>query len=134
MAKDLAPPAGGIRGRGGAAGGLEPRVTEYLTTVVQNAKNSNLSTRNLGELRTVAETLDAMLAGRIAESTDILMQRFKALEAMSHGLPWKTAAKLEITPEASASSMSHAEREAIANLELREQRLLGGQNTHNDSG
>ena len=119
----MAPVAGASWRGGDKTTGLEPRAVEYLTTVLQANKGVEISPRNLREMRTCAEAIDCILSGKIAETGDILMQRLKALELQATGMPWSAAAKLEIVPEAGATAVSNAEREVIANLLLREQKL-----------
>jgi len=65
---------------GGERQALQPRVVRYLTTVATAARSQPLGIRNERELRTLAEGLDCLMEGKLAELGDLLMQRYKAVE------------------------------------------------------
>ena len=79
--------------------------------------------RNERHLRTVAESLDALLTGNLCRLGDILAQRFKALETSIADGQWAVARHFEIIPETDASMVTFAEREHAVRLELRERKL-----------
>jgi hypothetical protein len=115
--------------RRGAGGGeaelrLDALITAYLTRVLQATRSDPLPKRSERELRTLAEALDSLLSGDLAHAGDILMQRFKAIETAEREGNWNVASRLELIPEATASAVSHAEREAAMSLELRERKYL----------
>ena len=58
-------------------------VTAYLTTVLSPAMGNELSARTSGELRSLAETLDLLIQGKVTEAADTLTQRFKCVEMAS---------------------------------------------------
>ena len=79
--------------------------------------------RNERELRTISESLDALLHGNLPRCGDILLQRFKAIEASINDASWAVARHSELIPEAETSITTFAEREHAAKLELRERKL-----------
>lgn len=103
-------------------------MVRYFTTVV-NQTGNNVGLRNARELRTLAEALDLLMVGKVAEAGDLLMQRFKAVELASQEGNWKVAQHLELIPETGVSTSSFKERRAAAKLEMEDYRLrkaLGG--------
>ena len=62
------------------------------------------------ELRTLAMGIDALSSGNLATAGDVLMQRFKAVEAASDHVPWEVAEKLELIPSGHPSTLSHEEK------------------------
>jgi len=104
-------------------------MVRYLTTALTPAHPS-LGMRNQRELRTLAEALDALLAGNVAQAADFLMQRFKAVElAATDTAGWAAASHLEIIPDTRASASSISEREHAARALLRADKLaraIGG--------
>jgi len=101
----------------------QPVVMKYLITVLATTKAGGVSMRNERELRTISESLDALLAGNLARCGDVLLQRFKAIEASINDATWAVARHCELIPEAEASITTFAEREHAAKLELRERKL-----------
>ena len=76
------------------------------------------------ELRTLAESLDALLGGNLGRAADLLMQRFKAVElACTDEGGWAAASHLELIPDAKASSSSFREREHAARSLIKEDKL-----------
>ena len=113
---------------------LIPCATAYVTQV---ARTANLSVRNERELRTLAMSIDMMANGQVLSACDVLMQRFKAVELAASENNWSLATHLELLPPQIASATSTAEREAVASLELAEERLrnaIGGRGGQNRSG
>ena len=74
------------RSRSGRAAG-PGLVVAYLTRAVFPHQGARLPLRSEREMRTLAESLDLIVAGRGVAAADLLMQRFKAVEmaAMEHG-------------------------------------------------
>ena len=107
---------------------LQPVMVRYLTMVLGQA-GAPVGMRNARELRTLAEALDLLTLGKIAEVGDVLMQRFKAVELASQEGNWRIAQHLELIPDTGVSASSYKERRAAAKLELEDYRLrkaLGG--------
>ena len=72
---------------------LAPRWQEYLQT-----QRGVRDARNLQEAGSIAVTLDCLIAGRLLQAGDILVQRLKAIEMVEQGATRDAAHKLEITP------------------------------------
>ncbi len=80
--------------------------------------------RNERELRTLSESMDALLRGQAGAAGDILMQRFKAVEAASApDGSWAVSARYELIPPSAISSVPPGERAAAMSLELKERKL-----------
>ena len=118
--------------QGGPSGSGElwtPRVTQYLVQVVLK-QSRDLGVRNERELRTLAQSLDAMLTGNYLLAADTLMARFAAVElAAAESNNWAVPKHLELIPTASAGVASEkakadAVREESTALRLR--RAMGG--------
>ena len=79
-------------------GPLEPVAVRYLTTVLNQAQQS-MTLRNSRELRTLAEALDRLIAGKTAEASAALAEMHRAfgdrfyVELQRHGLPKQAAAE-----------------------------------------
>ena len=99
---------------------LQPRMVEYLTTVASATRAQPLNLRNERELRTLAEGLDHLLSGRLAEAGDLLIQRYKAVETAAGGESWELARHLEVIPPAAISAVSQSERAAVTAMRARE--------------
>ena len=67
--------------------------------------------------------LDAILAGQLKQSLDLLMQRFKAVEASFQEGGWNTTKHLEIIPPSAASLTREDERHMAARSELQAVKL-----------
>ena len=79
--------------------------------------------RMVRELQTLAVTLDHLLAGRLPQATDTLLQRYKACEMSLWDGNWATARHLEIIPPSMASLVRSDEREMAARQELKAVKL-----------
>ena len=101
-------------------GDFTPRVVEYLTTV---SGRQSLGLRNLRELRTLGQALDALLVGNTLFAMDTLMQRFKSVEMASQEGSWAVAQHLELTPMTDVSSVAEGERHAATKEELLQRKL-----------
>ena len=102
--------------------GTQAVCTAYYLAV-RNSFKATQSLRNDKEMRTLALAIDALVRGQSLVAGDVLIQRFKAVEAASHDGHWRVASHLEIVPADTVSSVSAAEREAASSLELREASL-----------
>lgn len=102
---------------------LQPRVVQYLTTVLETKARRPMSVRNSRELRTLAQALDSILVGNIALAADTLMMRFQAVELAAEDASWEVSQHLELIPPVSASSVGGAYRKAAAKEALTEARL-----------
>ena len=81
-------------------------VTTYLTTALLPSSGSSMNLRTQREMRTLAEALDAILAGDLAGAGDLLMQRFRALEMATVDGNWDMARHLELIPDTAVSSVT----------------------------
>ena len=78
------------------------------------------------ELRTIAESLDEIAVGGVAQSADILIQRFKAIEeSLKSGGSWRLSRHLEVTKDLD-SLVSTEEQLAAAKEELSRLKLTDG--------
>ena len=97
-------------------------VTNYLTVGLGPSAASQgkpLGLRNEREMRTLAEGLDAMIAGDLGRAGDILMQRFRACEVNVLEGDWHMAKHLELIPAHQISCVLNGMREEM----MKEQRL-----------
>ena len=102
----------------------------YLLSVVQGAHPpEKMGARTTAELRTVAESLDALGRGDLPHLADLLAQRFKALELSVSEGNWALASQLEVTPQGGGLA-SMAERREAAKGELMKLKLQEGTRKH----
>lgn len=73
---------------------LRPICLRYVRTQIAG----RLTGAPLKEALTLGSSLDLCIQGRIAEGTDYMMQRLKALERISQGNSWQSSEKLELAP------------------------------------
>ena len=100
----------------------QPRVTSYLNSMVMETFPEMAVTMQR-ELRTVAESLDEIAVGGVAQSADILVQRIKAIEeSLKAGGSWKLSRHLEVTKDldtlVSTEEQLAAAREELARLKV----------------
>eukprot|EP00973_Karenia_brevis_P030564 4215763-Karenia_brevis.AAC.1 len=94
----------------------------YVSSVLLPA-NPTMSLRTTRELVTLAEAIDQLVSGKVAQTADLLVQRFKAVEAAHQDGNWNRAKHLELIPDAAVSAMTTKEREEIAKREKEELKL-----------
>ena len=77
----------------------------YLSTALKANAGSRLGFRNIRELQSLAEVVDLLMRGRVASAGDLLIQRFRAVEAsaLEEG-GWSLARHLELLPDAGVST------------------------------
>ena len=97
-----------------------PRVVHYLNTVSEGLGGGM---RNVRELRTLAQSLDALLSGNLLLAADTLMQRFKSVELASIDQNWSVAQHLELTPALAVAAVNDGERRAAAKEEFAVKKL-----------
>ncbi len=101
---------------------LSPSFVRYFQL---HASRQHYPTGAKRELRTLAESLDAILAGKVVKAADLLCQRFLARELSAQmGGSWTAAKHLELIPKDAASGVSdqvkrHAAKAELADLKLR---------------
>ena len=102
----------------------QPRVLAYLETVFnQRYGKDAVGLRTSREMRTIAESIDALVEGDVLRAGDLLIQRFKALETSVTDGTWSRARQHELIPEEGVGLASAAERQAISRLELQRRKL-----------
>lgn len=100
------------------------RVLAYLNQIVFNAHPPlKIGLRAHRELVTLATVLDELLASRYLQALDIVMQRFKAVEAAIQDGNWSVARHYELIPAATAKLSNDAEREHAVRAEVRDLKL-----------
>ena len=100
---------------GKATTGVPPVLNQFLQQAM--IAHGHLEGRNLRELQTIALAGDAILQGKLEEGMEILLQRWKRVEAVATGvLPPKAAEHLELLPPTKPTTLSLAEREECAEL------------------
>ncbi len=100
------------------------RVLGYLSQIFLAAHpQSKVGIRTVREMQTIATVLDLLVAGRLPQATDLLVQRFKALEAAQGEGGWQMARHLELIPLNSSGLMREEEREMATKAELRSVKL-----------
>eukprot|EP00438_Fugacium_kawagutii_P030018 Skav212009 [mRNA] locus=C8996354:51:968:- [translate_table: standard] len=101
------------------------KVLAYLNQVVMaNHPPQKMGVmRSQRELQTLAMSVDEILAGRPQRALDLLLQRFKAIEASFHEGGWNTARHLELIPQSAAMMSREDERQRAAKAELEHMKL-----------
>ena len=98
--------------------GLPPVLNQFLQQAM--VAHGHLDGRNLRELQTIALAGDAILKGRLEEGLEILLQRWKRVEAVATGtLTPRAAEHLELLPPTKPTALSVDEREECAELSKR---------------
>ena len=87
---------------------LAPTLNTFLTSVLLPAGDPGV--RNSREMRTIALALDEILKGNVLGATDLLAQRFKAVQQASADGHWNVAKHLELLPDGQIATVTQAER------------------------
>ena len=80
-------------------------VTAFLKGAILPSRGTT-SLRNQGELSTLAQALDLLIEGRVAQAADILSRRFQAIDAADMDGSWSRARHLELVDHTRVSSIS----------------------------
>ena len=115
--------------REGASGnsyenGVTPRFVQYLLTSFHgkfSAEKTGIGKAR--ELRTLAAALDHFGRGEVAQASDLLMQRFKAVTAAVEDGNWALAQRYELIPESSLGLIGTHEKKLAARDEALALRL-----------
>ena len=108
MASNLLNSTGGIWDQ--SEGALQPICCQYFRQVLSSRVTGGQSREAL----TLSWCLDLLVQGRIAEASDGLMQRLKAIEMSAQGASWSISQRIELVPAEKPIISSRAEtREAI---------------------
>ena len=103
---------------GKATAGCPPVLNKFLQQAM--VAQGHLEGRNLRELQTIALAGDAILKGQLEEGLEILLQRWKRVEAVATGaLTPRAAEHLELLPPTKPTALSVDEREECAELNRR---------------
>eukprot|EP00959_Pyramimonas_sp_CCMP1952_P078268 1635958-Pyramimonas_sp.AAC.1 len=91
-------------------------VVQYITSAWHGRHPPRtMGVRNTKEMRMIGECLDALLAGRLPELGDVLMQGLKAIEQARKDGRWAVAQHLEVGADVNASLARASEvRDAIS--------------------
>ena len=112
MQRSLIPSSEGIGDR------RPPIMFQYLQQAL--CCRHRIDARSQKELTTIAFASDHILRGNFERGLDVLVQRFKRIEAQATGvMDGATAERLEITPRLEVSSLCPEEREEAVDLERR---------------
>ena len=108
MASNLLNSTGGIWDQ--SEGALQPICCQYFRQVLSSRVTGGQSREAL----TLSWCLDLLMQGRVAEASDGLMQRLKAIEMSAQGASWSISQRIELVPAEKPIISSRAEaREAI---------------------
>ncbi|CAK0851484.1 unnamed protein product, partial [Prorocentrum cordatum] len=112
--------------REGADGSeVRAKVVGYLQAVVfGHHPPGQMRINTQRELQTLATALDLLECGCLADLSDVLMQRFKALELSLSDASWQVASELEIVPDAPPSLASMGEQDLARRAALLRRRLM----------
>eukprot|EP00435_Cladocopium_sp_Y103_P014579 s438_g3.t1 len=100
------------------------KVLAYLNQIVLSASPpGKIGIRAHRELVTLATALDELLASRNLQCLDLLMQRFKAVQASINDGHWSLARHYELIPPTSAQLTKEEEREIASKAEVRHLKL-----------
>ena len=103
---------------------FDQKVLGYLNQIVLTANPpSKIGVRARRELVTLATALDELLENNTLRCLDLLMQRFKAVEASLQDGGWSLARHYELIPPHGAQLSREDEREMATKAELRSLRL-----------
>jgi len=81
-------------------------------------------------MRTLAEGLDALLAGDLGRAGDILMQRFRACEVNLLEGDWNLAKHLELTPAHQITCVPNGMRQEMQREKRLADKLATGSGSH----
>jgi len=103
---------------------LPPRLVGYLTTILNGQSLKSLDPEVQRELRTLAESLDAISDGDLGAAVDLLMQRFKSREQLALTGDAALAKHLELIPPQGAGLVTAGERAMAAKAQYTESKIL----------
>ena len=115
--------------RGGAATDseldeLHACVVQYITSIWHGKHPvGEMGARNVQELRTMGEALDALLRGDLPHLGDLLMQRLKAIEQATKDGHWSVAKHLELVEGTDVGLATAAEVSAAAGTFSEQEKL-----------
>ena len=111
--------------RASVDGKIEPRFVSYLLSSFQGRYSvEKMGVGKARELRTLATALDQLGRGEVAQASDVIMQRFKAVTAAIEDGNWTLAQRYELIPEVGSGLIGVHERRLAARDEAQASRLL----------
>ena len=117
--------------------GLQGVVTNYLTVGLSPSAASQgkpLGLRNEREMRTLAEGLDAIMAGDLGRAGDILMQRFRACEVNVLDGDWTMAKHLELIPAHAVTCVPNGMRQQMQKEHVLAEKVAKGSGSGQQRG
>ena len=100
----------------------------HIATALKPNAGSELNFKTLQELQSLAEAVDLLMRGRVASAGDVLIQRFRAVEAASlEEGRWSVARHLEVLPGVGVSTVPSGLRGVMIKAEWARRRLRQGQ-------
>ena len=108
---------------------LQGVATAYLTTALAPslaAESKPLSQGCEREMRTIAESIDAIMAGDVLRAGDVLMQRFRSCETRARDGSWSLGQHMELIPNSRVSSVPEGMRRQIIAEENQHRKLSKG--------
>eukprot|EP00435_Cladocopium_sp_Y103_P061594 s1327_g23.t1 len=100
------------------------RMMGYINQIVMSRfPAGQMGVRNQREMVTLGTGVDLLLAGRLPELGDLMIQRLKALETSLGDQSWQTARHQELIPPMAASLTGELERRKAARHELAQSKL-----------
>ena len=103
--------------------------TAYLTTALAPSLSAEGKPLGIGadrELRTLTETIDALLAGDPLRAGDILMQRLRSCKTRARDGTWNLGQHLELIPSARVTTVPEGMRRQVISEETQHRRLAKG--------
>ncbi|CAK0799563.1 unnamed protein product, partial [Prorocentrum cordatum] len=104
---------------------LPPIVNKFLLNIfLASHPVSAIGEDMFRQMRTLSESLDLLIQGRLPEAMDMLMQRFKACQLACKDKHWRSARWLElIPPDADMAAINIEEEELLRKIEYGELKL-----------
>ncbi|CAK0868476.1 unnamed protein product [Prorocentrum cordatum] len=104
---------------------LPPIVNKFLLNIfLASHPVSSIGEDMFRQMRTLSESLDLLIQGKLPEAMDMLMQRFKACQLACKDKHWRSARWLElIPPDADMAAINIEEEELLRKIEYGELKL-----------
>ena len=112
-----------VESASGARPVMPATAVDYLQRILKQTRNQPLGRRDSRELQTLATALDLLSSGELERMGDVIIQRFKAIEASTQDVPFRVSNQFELCQPDDAQATTTQEREAAACAFLREAKL-----------
>ena len=114
---------------------MAPRFLPYLLTSFHGRfPLDKVGVGKAREMRTLATALDHLGRGEVAQASDLLMQRFKAVTAAVEDGNWTLAQRYELIPDVAAGLVGVHERRLAAKDEALSARLAAAASKKSTKG